>query len=105
LGDTRIIAGAGFGINAEVFNKIRLDGYLAWSTQGGAPASEPVSSEHSLRLWVQAGFGIAVMHIEHYLATSAPMGADSYFAVASRDYIAAHQWFVDNADCIIDPRF
>lgn len=55
-GNTRTIAGAGFGINAEVFNKIRLDGYLAWSTQGGTPTSEPASSEHSPRLWVQAGF-------------------------------------------------
>jgi hemolysin activation/secretion protein len=57
VGDnTRTIAGAGFGINADIFNKIRLDGYLAWSTQGGTPTSEPSSSERSPRLWVQAGF-------------------------------------------------
>ncbi len=53
--NTRTIAGAGFGINAQVFNKINLDSYVAWSTQGGSPTSEPNSSEHSSRLWVQAG--------------------------------------------------
>ncbi|MFA7351468.1 MAG: ShlB/FhaC/HecB family hemolysin secretion/activation protein [Methylotenera sp.] len=57
VGDnTRTIAGAGFGVNAEVFKKIRVDGYLAWRTQGGTPLSEPASSERSPRLWVQAGF-------------------------------------------------
>lgn len=56
VGDnTRSIAGAGFGINALVLSRISLDGYVAWSTQGGAPKTEPDSSEHSARLWVQAG--------------------------------------------------
>lgn len=53
--NTRSIAGAGFGINAQVFNKLSLDSYVAWSTQGGAPISESGASEHSSRLWVQAG--------------------------------------------------
>ncbi len=51
----RSIAGAGMGINAQVFGKISLDGYLAWSTQGGTPTSEHGASERSSRLWVQAG--------------------------------------------------
>lgn len=53
--NTRVIAGAGFGINAQVFNRIRLDSYVAWATQGGAPTSEPGSSAHTSRLWMQAG--------------------------------------------------
>ncbi len=55
--NTRTIAGAGFGMNALLFNRVSLDGYVAWSTQGGAPKTEPDSSEHSPRLWVQAGVG------------------------------------------------
>lgn len=55
--NTRIIAGAGFGMNALLFNRVSLDGYVAWTTQGGAPKTEADSSEHSPRLWVQAGVG------------------------------------------------
>jgi len=51
--NTRIIAGAGVGINAEIFRHLQFNSYVAWSTQGGTPVSEPASAERTPRLWVQ----------------------------------------------------
>lgn len=51
--NTRILAGAGVGINAEIFRHLQFNGYVAWSTQGGTPVSEPASAERTPRLWVQ----------------------------------------------------
>jgi len=51
--NTRTIAGAGVGINAEIFRHFQLNSYVAWSTQGGTPVSEPASAERTPRLWVQ----------------------------------------------------
>lgn len=50
--NTRTIAGAGVGVNAWL-RGLRVNGYLAWPTQGGAPLSEPASSDNKPRLWVQ----------------------------------------------------
>lgn len=49
----RTIAGAGIGVNAELFSRFQLDAHLAWRTQGGTPQSEPSSAERTPRLWVQ----------------------------------------------------
>lgn len=49
----RTIAGAGIGVNAELFHRLQLDAHLAWRTQGGTPLSEPPSAERTPRLWVQ----------------------------------------------------
>lgn len=49
----RTIAGAGVGVNAQLFNRLQLDAHLAWRTQGGTPVSEPASAERTPRLWVQ----------------------------------------------------
>lgn len=49
----RTIAGAGIGVNAELFGRLQLDAHLAWRTQGGKPQSEPDSAERTPRLWVQ----------------------------------------------------
>lgn len=49
----RTIAGAGIGVNAQLFNRLQLDAHLAWRTQGGTPVSEPASAERTPRLWVQ----------------------------------------------------
>jgi len=50
--NTRTLSGAGIGINASL-SGLQLNSYLAWPMQGGAPLSEPASSEHTPRLWVQ----------------------------------------------------
>lgn len=50
--NTRTIAGAGVGVNAWLYG-LRVNGYLAWRTQGGVPLSEPASSDNTPRLWVQ----------------------------------------------------
>lgn len=50
--NTRTLSGAGIGINASL-SGLQLNSYLAWPIQGGAPLSEPASSEHTPRLWVQ----------------------------------------------------
>lgn len=54
--NTRNIAGAGLGLNAKISNQFRVDGYIAWRTQGGTPTSEPDSADHKPRLWMQAGY-------------------------------------------------
>jgi len=51
--NTRTIAGAGIGVNALLFNRLQLNSYLAWRTQGGIPQSEPASEEKTPRFWVQ----------------------------------------------------
>jgi hemolysin activation/secretion protein len=53
--NSRTVAGAGFGINALLFNRLQLNSYLAWRTQGGTPQSEPASEEKTPRFWVQLG--------------------------------------------------
>ncbi|WP_047551057.1 ShlB/FhaC/HecB family hemolysin secretion/activation protein [Methylotenera sp. G11] len=50
--NTRTLSGAGAGVNAALFG-LQLNSYLAWPVQGGAPLSDPASSEHAPRLWVQ----------------------------------------------------
>lgn len=50
--NTRTLSGAGLGLNAALYG-MQLDGYVAWPLQGGDPVSEPESSVHTPRLWVQ----------------------------------------------------
>lgn len=50
--NTRTLAGAGLGLNAAL-DGWQLDSYVAWPIQGGVPLSEPESSVHSPRLWMQ----------------------------------------------------
>jgi hemolysin activation/secretion protein len=50
--NTRTLAGAGFGVNAEIYG-MQLNSYVAWRTQGGSPVSEPASAESTPQFWVQ----------------------------------------------------
>ena len=54
IANTRDIAGAGVGVNASLAG-IQLKAYLAWSTGGGQPTSEPATLNRNPRLWLQAG--------------------------------------------------
>lgn len=50
--NTRTLSGAGLGLNAAL-EGWQLDSYVAWPLQGGEPLSEPESSVHTPRLWMQ----------------------------------------------------
>ena len=50
--NTRTLSGAGLGLNAALAGW-QLDSYVAWPLQGGDPLSEPESSVHTPRLWMQ----------------------------------------------------
>ena len=51
--NSRSLAGAGFGLNAN-FSNIQLHSSLAWRTSGGDPTSVPAGSARSPTLWLQA---------------------------------------------------
>lgn len=50
--NTRDIAGAGVGLNAQ-FGWLQLRTSVAWRTRGGQPQSEPAAVNRNPRLWVQ----------------------------------------------------
>ena len=51
--NTRNIAGAGVGMNANIAS-VQIKTNLAWRTSGGVPTSEPVTLNRNPRLWLQA---------------------------------------------------
>jgi hypothetical protein len=50
--NTRSIAGAGVGINAQ-YSGVQLKTTLAWPSSGGQAQSEPASLSNNLGLWAQ----------------------------------------------------
>jgi len=50
--NTRNIAGAGVGVNANLVG-VQIKAYLAWRTGGGQPTSEPATLNRDPRLWAQ----------------------------------------------------
>jgi hemolysin activation/secretion protein len=50
--NTRSIAGAGVGLNAQ-YSGVQLKTTLAWPTSGGQAQSEPASLSNNPRLWAQ----------------------------------------------------
>ena len=51
--NTRSIAGAGLGVNAQ-YGAMQFKASAAWPTSGGAAQSEPATVKRSPRLWVNA---------------------------------------------------